>query len=61
MTEQLINKLDEFVIIMYDQSSTANRVSDTRVDFFARKQQPYNGICIYTSRAALVEYIKRSV
>lgn len=57
MTEHIINKLAEFVIIMYDQSSTANRVNDTRVDLFARIGS--NHIMSYASIPQ--EHIKRSV
>ena len=35
---------NQFVHIMYVRSSTANRVNDTRLDLFARKQRPYNSI-----------------
>lgn len=53
MTEHMINELEEFVVIMYDRSSSAKIVNDARLDLFARKHRP--------SRAALVEHIKRSV
>lgn len=49
----MINELEEFVVIMYDRSSSAKIVNDARLDLFARKHRP--------SRAALVEHIKRSV
>jgi hypothetical protein len=51
--------LEEFAVIMYDRSSSTNKVNDASLDLFARKQRPYNGIP--PSRAALVEHIKRSV
>ena len=33
--------LERFVILMYDQSSTAATVDEARLDLFARKQRPY--------------------
>lgn len=59
LTQSEIGVLEEFVVIMYDRSSITNKVNDARLDLFARKQHPYNGIP--PSRAALVEHIKRSV
>jgi hypothetical protein len=54
-----IGVLEEFAVIMYDRSSSTNKVNDASLDLFARKQRPYNGIP--PSRAALVQHIKRSV
>jgi hypothetical protein len=59
LTQSEIGLLEEFAVIMYDQSSSTNKVNDASLDLFARKQRPYNGIP--TSGAALVEHIKRSV
>jgi hypothetical protein len=59
LTQSEIGVLEEFVLIMYDRSSSTNKVKDARIDLFARKHRPYNGIP--PSRAALVEHIKRSV
>jgi hypothetical protein len=59
MTQSEIGVLEEFDVIMYDRSSSTNKVNDASLDLFARKQRPYNGIP--PSRAALVEHIKRSV
>jgi hypothetical protein len=59
LTQSEIGVLKEFVVIMYDRSSSTNKVNDARLDLFARKQSPYNGIP--PSRAALVEHMKRSV
>jgi hypothetical protein len=59
LTQSEIGVLEEFAVIMYDWSSSTNKVNDVRLDLFARKQRPYNGIP--PSRAALVEHIKRSV
>ena len=44
---------------MYDRSSSTNKVNEARLDLFAHKQRPYNGIP--PSKAALVEHIKMSV
>ena len=59
LTQSEIGVLEECAVIMYDQSSSTNKVNDASLDLFARKQHPYNGIP--PSRAALVEHIKRSV
>lgn len=59
LTQSEIGVLAEFFVIMYDWSSSTNKVNDARPDLFAGKQRPYNGIP--PSRAALVEHIKRSV
>jgi hypothetical protein len=59
LTQSEIGVLEEFAVIMYDQSSSTNKVNDASLDLFARKQRPYNGIP--PSRDALVEHIKRSV
>jgi hypothetical protein len=56
---RIYSVLEEFAVIMYDQSSSTNKVNDASLDIFARKQRPYNGIP--PSRAALVEHIKRYV
>jgi hypothetical protein len=36
--------LKEFVVIMYDRSSSTIKVNDARLDLFARIQCPFNGI-----------------
>ena len=59
LTQSEIGILEEFAVIMYDRSSSTNKVNDASLDLFARKQHPYDGIP--PSRAALVEHIKRSV
>lgn len=53
--EHIINELDGFVVIMYDQPSSATRVNGARLDLFALKQRPQNDIL--PSGAALVEHI----
>ena len=59
LTQSEIGVLKEFVVIMYDRSSSTIKVNDARLDLFVRKQRPYNGIP--PSRAALVDQIKRYV
>ena len=59
LTQSEIGVLEECVVIMYDRSSSTNKVNDARLDLFARKQRPYNGIP--PSRAVLVGHIKSSV
>jgi hypothetical protein len=51
LTQSEIGVLEECAVIMYDQSSSTNKVNDASLDLFARKQHPYNGIP--PSRAAL--------
>jgi hypothetical protein len=43
-TQSEIGVLEEFAVIMYDRSSSTNKVNDASLDLFARKQRPYNGI-----------------
>ena len=59
LKEQDIDVIEEFVVIMYNRSSISMKVKETSLDLFARKQRPYNNIP--SSRAAVVEHIKRSV
>jgi hypothetical protein len=37
-----IGVLEEFAVIMYDRSSSTNKVNDASLDLFAHKQHPYN-------------------
>ena len=53
-----LQKLEEFVVIMYDRSSAVTGVEEARLDLFARKQRPY-GTILPTS-AALTEHAKRT-
>jgi hypothetical protein len=59
LTQSEVGVLEEFAVIVYDRSSSTNKVNDASLDLFARKQGPYNGIP--PSRAALIEHIKRFV
>lgn len=59
VTDVDMRVIEEFVVIMYDRSSSTDRVDEARFDLFARRQKPYNSIP--PSRAALVQHVKRSV
>jgi len=37
-----LQRLERFVVLMYDRSSAATGVDEARLDLFARKQRPYN-------------------
>ena len=50
--------LEEFVVLMYDRSSTAAGVDEARLDMFARKQRPYEAIP--PTKAALLQHTKRA-
>ena len=53
-----LQRLERFVVLMYDRSSAATSVDGARLDFFARKQRPHNSIS--PTRAALREHAKRA-
>ncbi|KAJ8381282.1 hypothetical protein SKAU_G00020600 [Synaphobranchus kaupii] len=46
--------LENFVVMMYDRSSTADGVDNARLDMFARKQRPYEAIP--PTQAALLQH-----
>ena len=39
-----LQKLEKFVVLMYDRSSAASCVNEARLDHFARKQRTYDAI-----------------
>ena len=51
-------KLEKFVILMYDRSSSTETVDDARLDLFARKQRSYEAIP--PTHAALVQHTRRA-
>lgn len=53
-----LQRLERFVVLMYDRSSAATGVDEARLDLFARKQRPYNSIP--PTQAALREHAKRA-
>ena len=57
ITEPEMDKLRQFVVIMYDRSSTTCKVDEARLDLFARKQRAYNAIP--PTKAALHVHLKR--
>ena len=59
MPKNEICVFEECVAIMYDRSTSTNKVNEAYLDIFDRKQRPYNEIP--PSKAALVEHIKISV
>ncbi|KAK3889504.1 hypothetical protein Pcinc_006476 [Petrolisthes cinctipes] len=44
---------------MYDKNNTMDKVDEARLDLFARKQRPYDGIP--PTSAALIQHVKRSL
>ena len=56
--EDDMQKLERFVVVMYDRSSEATCVNDARLDLFARKQRAYDAIP--PTQAALKEHVKRA-
>ena len=50
--------LEQFVVILYDRSSTEKQVNEARLDMFARKQKSYE--MIPPSQSALIEHTKRA-
>ena len=53
-----LQKLETFVVLMYDRSSASSGVDEARLDLFARKQRAYDAIP--PTRAALKEHAKRA-
>jgi len=53
-----LQKLENFVVLMYDRSNAASCVNEARLDHFARKQRTYDAIPPTT--AALREHAKRA-
>ena len=51
--------LEQFVVILYDQSSAVKRVNEARLDLFAHRQESYE--MIPPTESALIEHTKRAV
>ena len=58
ITELEMDTLEQFVVIMYDQSSTACKVDEASLDLFAQKQRAYN---IPPTKGALKQHIKQAI
>ena len=58
MNDDDLKILENFVILMYDRSSTAEGVDDARLDMFVRKQRSYEAIP--PSHAALLQHVQRA-
>ena len=52
-----LQKLERFVVLMYDRSSGSSGVDEARLDLFARKQRSYDKIP--PTHAVLKEHAKR--
>jgi len=54
-----LQKLENFVVLMYDRSSAASCVNEARLDLFARKQRTYDAIPVaYFLRNIMPKIIK---
>lgn len=58
VSEDDLQKLENFVVVMYDRSSAATGVDEARLNLFARKQRSYD--VIPPTSAALMEHAKRA-
>ena len=58
VSEDDLQKLENFVVVMYDRSSAATGVDEARLNLFARKQRSYDAIP--PTSAALMEHAKRA-
>ena len=58
MDEVDVRRLEQFVVTMYDRSSTSTTVNEARLDLFARKQRSY--LSIPPIQASLKQHIKRA-
>ena len=53
-----IERLEKFVVRMYDRSSSTEAVDDARLELFSRKQRSYEAVP--PTRSALVQHIRRA-
>ena len=53
-----LQKLENFIVLMFDRSTAASCVNEARLDHFARKQRTYDAIP--PTRAAFREHGKRA-
>ena len=53
-----IERLEKFVVRMYDRSSSTEAVDDARLELFSRKQRSYEAIP--PTRSALAQHIRRA-
>ena len=58
VTDEDLQVLEEFVVLMYDKSSSYKSVNEAQLDLFARKQRAYDSIP--PTSAALKEHCKRA-
>ena len=56
--EEDTGRLEKFVVMMYDRSSSTEAVDDARLELFSRKQRSFEAIP--PTRAALVQHIRRA-
>lgn len=56
--DAILDVLEQFVVLLYDRSSTATGVDEARLEMFARKQRSYQAIP--PTRAALLQHTKRA-
>lgn len=56
MDDDDLETLEEFVVMMYDSSSSAIGVNDARLDMFTRRQKPHEAIP--PTQAALLQHAK---
>jgi len=53
VSDDHLQKQENFVVLMYDRSSAASCVKEARLDLFARKQRTYDAIPISTNQSCL--------
>ena len=58
VSDEDLEKLENFVVLLYDRSSAASGVDEARLELFARKQRSYDAIP--PTRGALREHAKRA-
>ena len=59
ISEDDIQILEQFVVILYDRSSAVKKVNEARLDLFAHRQKAYE--MIPPTESALIEHTKRAV
>ena len=59
VADDVLQKLENFVVLMYDRSSAASCVNEARLNLFARKQRTYDAIPVaYFLRNIMAKIIK---
>lgn len=59
LSDESLEKIERFVVLLYDRTSTKLRVNDARKQLFAQKGRPMDAIP--PTQAALIQHLRRAV